>query len=111
MVILKVAVATKGSKGLKDEVSYEFGRAPTFTVINLEDSKVKNVEVVENPAVSYEYGSGPIVVKMLSDMKVEAVVGGEFGPGVSVFLKDKNIRAIKVTAGTKISQALDNVIK
>ena len=102
---LKVAVATKGSKGLKDEVSYEFGRAQTFTVIDLEDDQAKNVKVVDNPAVSYEHGAGPIVVKMLADMNVEVVVAGEFGPGVSIFLKDKNIRATKVKAGTNVSRA------
>ena len=106
-----MAVATKGPKGLKDEVSHEFGRARAFTVIDIENNQVKNVKVVDNPAASYEYGAGPIVVKMLADMKIEVVVAGEFGPGVSVFLKDKNIRMVKVKAGTNVSRAVDNVIK
>ena len=89
-----------------DEVSYEFGRARTFTMIDLEDDQVKNVKVVDNPAASYEHGAGPIVVKMLADMKTEVVVAGEFGPGALVFLKDKNIRAAKVKAGTNVSQAV-----
>jgi len=103
---LRVAVATKGSRGLKDEVSYEFGRAQTFTVIDLEDDQVKNVKVVDNPAASYEYGAGPIVVKMLADMEIGVVVAGEFGPGASVLLKDKNIRAVKVKTGTNVSRAV-----
>lgn len=103
---LKVAVATKGPKGLMDEVSYEFGRARTFTVIDLEDDQVKNVKVIDNPAASYEHGAGPIVVKMLADMKIEVVIAGEFGPGASVLLKDKNIRTVKVEAGTNVSRAM-----
>ena len=105
----KVAVATKGPKGLMDEVSCEFGRARTFTVIDLEDDQVKNVKVVDSPAASYEHGAGPIVAKMLADMKIEVVVAGEFGPGASVFLKDKNIRAAKVEAGTNVSRAVSIV--
>ena len=111
MSTLRVAVATKGSKGLDDEVSYEFGRAPAFTVIDIENNKVKNVKVVDNPAASYEHGAGPIVVMTLADMKVEVVVAGEFGPGVSVFLKDRNIRTVKVAAETKVSQALNSVTR
>lgn len=105
----KVAVATKGLKGLMDEVSCEFGRARTFTVIDLEDDQVKNVKVVDSPAASYEHGAGPIVVKMLADMNVGVVVAGEFGLGTSVLLKDKNIRVAKVEAGTNVSRAVSIV--
>ena len=104
-----MAVATKGSKGLKDEVSDVFGRARNFTVIEFENDKVKNVKVLDNPAVSYEYGAGPIVTKMLAEMKVEVVIAGEFGIGASMLLGDKKIRAVKVKAGTNVSQAVDTI--
>ncbi len=108
---LKVAVATKGSKGLEDEVSDVFGRARAFAVVDVKEGKIKNAKVVDNPAASYEYGAGPIVTKMLAEMKVEVVIAGEFGMGASVLLKDKNIRAIKVRAGTNVCRAVDSVIK
>jgi predicted Fe-Mo cluster-binding NifX family protein len=108
---LKVAVATKGSKGLEDEVSEVFGRAKTFTIVETEDGQIKNVKVVEKPAASYEYGAGPIAIKTLADMGVEVVIGAEFGVGASTLLKDKDIRAVKVEAGTNVCRAVDNVIK
>ena len=108
---LKVAVATKGSKGLKDEVSTVFGRAQTFTVVEVEDGKIKGAKVMDNPAASYEHGAGPIATKMLADTGVEVVIAAEFGVGVSTILKDKNIRAVKVKAGTNICRAVDSVIK
>jgi len=108
---LKVAVATKGSKGLEDEVSDVFGRARAFTVVDVKEGKIKNAKVVDNPAASYEYGAGPIVTKMLAEMKVEVVIAGEFGMGASVLLKDKNIRAVKVRAGTNVCRAVDSIIK
>lgn len=108
---LKVAVATKGSKGLKDEVSPVFGRAKTFTVVEVEDGKIKGAKVVDNPASSYEHGAGPIATKMLVDKDVDVVVAAEFGAGVSTILKDKNIRAVKVKAGTNVCAAVDSVIK
>ena len=108
---LKVAVATKGSKGLEDKVSEVFGRSQTFTIVNTDGDKIKKANVVENPAKSYEYGAGPIATKMLTDMRVKVVIGAEFGVGVSNLLKSKNIRAVKVNAGTNVCRAVDNVIK
>lgn len=106
---LKVAVATKGSKGLEDEVSDVFGRARFFTIVEAEKGQIKDTKIVDNPAASYEYGAGPIVIKMLADMGISVVIAAELGVGASVLLKDKNIRMVKVKVGTKVSQAI-NVI-
>ncbi|MDI6819613.1 MAG: NifB/NifX family molybdenum-iron cluster-binding protein [Candidatus Hodarchaeaceae archaeon] len=103
-----MAVATKGLKSLEDEVSDVFGRARAFAIVETEGGQIKNAKAVENPAASYEYGAGPIVTKMLADMGVEVVIAGEFGMGVSVLLKDKNIRAVKVRAGTNVCRAVDS---
>ena len=103
---LKLAVATKGSRGLEDEVSNVFGKAKTFTFIELEDDKIKNVEVRENPGASYEHGSGPVAGKVLSETGVKAVICGEFGPGALALLETSKIHPIKVEAGTKVSRAI-----
>ncbi|HID60476.1 MAG TPA: dinitrogenase iron-molybdenum cofactor [Hadesarchaea archaeon] len=108
---LKVAVAAKGIKGLEDEVSDVFGRARAFAIVETEGDRIKNVKVVDNPAASYEYGAGPITTKMLADMGVKVVIASDFGVGASVLLKDKNIRAVKVKAGTNVCRAVDSVIK
>lgn len=105
-----MAVATKGSKGLEDGVSDVFGRAPTFTIVEVEEGQIKNAKVVDNPAASYEYGAGPITTKMLADMGVGVVIAAEFGMGASVLIKDKNIRVVKVRAGTNVSRAVHSVI-
>lgn len=103
----KIAVATSGSKGLEDKVSDVFGRAKTFTIVELEDDQIKDVEVKENPGASYEYGAGPIAAKMLVEAGVKVVISGEFGPGASTLLEQGNIRAVKVEAGMKVMQAIN----
>jgi len=105
-----VAVATKGSRGLDDEVAEVFGRAKTFTIVEIEDGQIKSTKVVENPAASYEFGAGPIAIKTLADMGVEIAVGAEFGVGVLTLLKDKNIRAVRMEAGTNVSRAVGSAI-
>jgi predicted Fe-Mo cluster-binding NifX family protein len=106
----KIAIPTKGQGGLEDVVSDVFGRANTFTVIDIEKNVVKNVKVLENPAVSYEHGAGPIVVKMLIDSGVNMVIAAEFGPGVSTLLDQHKITKITVQAGSSVSESLKNAL-
>lgn len=107
---LRVAVATKGSKGLKDRVSDIFSRTPTFTIVKTEDGVIKDVEVIDNPAASFEYGTGPVVTHSLAEKKIDVVVAKEFGPGALALLKTKNIRTVEVKAGTNVRQAVARAI-
>lgn len=105
----RAAIPTKGKGGLEDVVSEVFGRANTFTVVDMEDGVIKNVKVLKNPAVSYQHGAGPIVVKMLIDSGVNMVLSGELGPGASALLEQHNITMIAVKPGITVSEAIRNV--
>ncbi|MDH5532671.1 MAG: NifB/NifX family molybdenum-iron cluster-binding protein [Candidatus Bathyarchaeota archaeon] len=106
MTRLRIAVATKGREGLGDSVSEVFGRANNFTIIDVQEGAIKNVKVLENPAVSYQHGAGPIVVKMLIDLNVNLVIAPEFGPGASTLLEQHNIEKASMKAGTVVSEAV-----
>ena len=106
MTKLRIAVATKGQEGLKDTISEVFGRASNFTVVSIEKDAIENVKVHENPAISYQHGAGPIVVKMLVDLDVNLVIAPEFGPGASTLLEQHNIEKIYMKAGTVVSEAV-----
>jgi predicted Fe-Mo cluster-binding NifX family protein len=107
---LRIAIPTKGQGGLEDVVSDVFGRANSFTIVDVEKGAIKNVKVLENPAVSYEHGAGPIVVKMLIDAGVNTVIAAEFGPGVSTLLNQHEVTKIKVNAGSSVSESLKNAL-
>jgi predicted Fe-Mo cluster-binding NifX family protein len=106
----RVAVPTKGQGGLSDVVSEVFGRAKTFTIVDIEEGVIKNSRVLENPAVSYQHGAGPIVVKMLLDEGVNIVVATEFGPGVSTLLDQHKVRRITANAGTRVEESLKELL-
>jgi predicted Fe-Mo cluster-binding NifX family protein len=106
----RVAVPTKGRGGLDDVVSDVFGRANTFTLVDVEKGAIKNSSVLTNPAVSYQHGAGPIVVKMLLDEGVNIVIATEFGPGVSTLLDQHKVRKITATAGTSVAQSLKELL-
>ena len=106
----RIAVPTKGQGGLEDVVSKVFGRANIFTVVDVEKGVVKNVKVLKNPAVSYQHGAGPIVVKMLIDDGVNTVVAAEFGPGVLSLLDQHKVTRITVPAGTTVAQSIKELL-
>jgi len=108
---LRIAVATNGRRGLEDAVSEVFGRSNVFTIVDVDDEEIKGVKVIENPAVSYKHGAGPIVTKMLIDSRVNVVIAGELGPGVSVLLDQFNIRKITVKPGTQVAEAIKEALR
>jgi predicted Fe-Mo cluster-binding NifX family protein len=108
---MKIAVPTKGDGGLEDFVSDVFGKAETFTVLEIDNSSIVNVEVVKNPAASYKHGSGPIVVKMLADMKTDAVAAREFGLGASTLLDMNKIKKLKVKSNIAVKEAIKRILE
>jgi len=107
---VKFAFPTDGDKGLENKVSDVFGRANTFTLVEVEGKKVKNVEVVKNPALTYRSGVGPLVVKMLSERGVDTVVAGEIGPGASTLLEQYKIKKVKVEPKISVGKALETLL-
>ena len=106
MAKFRIAVATKGRDGLEDVVSEVFGRANAFTVIDAEEGEIKGVKIMENPAVSYKHGAGPIVVKMLIDAGVNMVLAAELGPGASALLEQHNVTTIVVKPGAGVEESV-----
>jgi predicted Fe-Mo cluster-binding NifX family protein len=107
---LKIAVPTKAYAGLEDIVSEVFGKAKTFTIVNVEDDEVKNVKVVDNPAACYEHGAGPVAVKTLEEANVNLVIAAEFGPGASSLLGQHNIQRLSVNPNTKVAESIKEAI-
>jgi predicted Fe-Mo cluster-binding NifX family protein len=103
---LKVAVPTKAYAGLEDTVSEVFGKAKTFTIVDVENGQVRKVRVIDNPAASYDYGAGPVAAKTLADLRVDFVMATELGPGASGLLKHHDIRTISVKPGTKVADVI-----
>ncbi len=111
MTEIKLAIPTEGENGIEEVVSEVFGRAKTFTIVEIGDGTVKRVEVVENSAVSYKQGTGPIVVKMLVDLGVTMVGAREFGPGASALLEHHDVKLVTVKPGKTVGQVVEDVLK
>ena len=106
MAKLRIGIPTKKRAGLKDVVSEVFGKAETFTLVDVEDTTIKHVRVIDNPAASYPYGSGPVAVKTLADMEVNMVLTGELGLGASKLLNHHNIKKITVKPNMTVADSI-----
>jgi len=108
---LRLALPTKGGRGMRDVISDVFARAATFTLVDVVDGEVKNVKVEENTASALKQGAGPLVTKTLKEKGVEVVVAGELGFGAKTLLEMSGIRAVQVDTGVKVKDALDEALK
>jgi predicted Fe-Mo cluster-binding NifX family protein len=107
--MVRIAFATdKG--GLDDEIYTRFGRTPTFTIVDVENGKIKNVKVIENPAAKGGSGAGIKSVQKLAEEGVEIVVGPNPGPNATMALQQAGIKVV-VMLGVTVREALKNLIE
>ncbi|MHC1635561.1 MAG: NifB/NifX family molybdenum-iron cluster-binding protein [Candidatus Methanospirareceae archaeon] len=71
----RVAVPTMGDRGLDELVCEHFGRAPTFTIVDLSNNEVK---VLQN--TSEHFGGSSLPPEILSEEGVEVVLCAGLGP-------------------------------
>jgi predicted Fe-Mo cluster-binding NifX family protein len=95
---------------MTDIVSNVFGRAPTFTIVYINENVIQYVEVLPNPAVTYKHGAGPVVAKLLMDKGVTTVIAEEFGPGVSVLLEHFKVNQVKTSRDIQVAAAIKQFI-
>ena len=100
-----VLVAATQSGGLSDQVSPVFGRAPTFTVVTVEDGKVTGSQVVQNPYQAAASGAGIQAAQLVASHSPKAAFAGNFGPNVAGVLSQAGVELVPVS-GMTVEQAV-----
>jgi len=106
----KVGVASQGPGGAEDLVSPMFGRCSTFTVLEIDGKKIKNIRILPNQYVSAPSGVGIAVVQMLANEGVRYILAGRFGPNVSAVAGQLGIQMIMVPPGMKVKDAVEQYL-
>ena len=108
---MRIAFATVRG-GLDDQLADRFGRAPTFTIVDvdLQTGEVKKVEVVENPGYRAGSGAGVKAAQTLADKGAQIYVGPQPGPNAYAALQHLGIKIYTVT-GTTVKEALQQVLR
>jgi predicted Fe-Mo cluster-binding NifX family protein len=92
---MKIGIPTLGNKGLTEEVSPHFGRAPTFTVY---DTDTKLVQVIDN--TSEHMGGSGKPPEELARHNVEVMVCSGLGPRAIDMFESYGIRVFVGASGT-----------
>ncbi|HEQ72370.1 MAG TPA: dinitrogenase iron-molybdenum cofactor [Spirochaetia bacterium] len=87
---MKTAISTDGGY-----VSAHFGRCPAFTLVEIEDRKVINTEIIENPG--HQPGFLP---KFLKEQGVDCIVAGGMGMRAQMLFDEQRIRTVMGVSGT-----------
>jgi len=93
---MRVAISTDG-----DNVAAHFGRCPSYTIVDIEESKVIDTKVIENP------GHMPGAIPQLMDeMDVDVMIAGGMGPRAINFFSKYEIQTV-----VGIDGKIDDVIE
>ena len=93
---MRIAISTDGNF-----VSAHFGRCPSFTIVDIEDGKVINKEIVDNPG--HQPGAIP---QFLHKKGAEYIICGGMGQRAVGFFDEFNIQTI-----VGVSGVVDDAIK
>ncbi len=106
----RIFVAATDSGGPGDRVYPNFGRAPTFTVVEVEDGQIKRATVIDNPYASAPGGAGIQAAQLVAEKGAEAVFAGNFGPNASGVLAQAGVEMVPV-AGLTVREAVEKYLK
>jgi predicted Fe-Mo cluster-binding NifX family protein len=101
---MKIAIATDGNY-----VSAHFGRCPSYTIVDIDNGKVINKEVIDNP------GHQPgFIPQFLHKKKVECIIAGGMGRRAIDLFNEYGIQTIVGVIGeidTVINQIIEGTLK
>jgi len=94
----KIIIPTENKEGLNAPLAQHFGRAPYFTVVELDNGKVTNVTAVAN--TSEHVGGTGSPHDVLTQLQPKAVVVHGMGPRGIMAFQSVGIQVLKANAET-----------
>ncbi|MEN8153444.1 MAG: NifB/NifX family molybdenum-iron cluster-binding protein [Acidobacteriota bacterium] len=86
---MKIAIATEG-----DLVAQHFGRCSEYTIIKVENSKVVEKAIIDNPGHAPGY-----LPRFLSDMGVKIILSGGMGPKAINLFRERKVEPLVGVSG------------
>ncbi len=106
---MKMALATNRG-GLEDMVSPTFGMTPTFTIVEVDEGKIKRVEVIENTFANAFGGAGIRAAELIANKGAKVAIAGNFGPNVFMVFSQAGIEAF-VAHGITVKEAVEKYLR
>ncbi|MFW5998811.1 MAG: NifB/NifX family molybdenum-iron cluster-binding protein [Bacillota bacterium] len=100
---MKLAITASSDQGLEASVDSRFGRAPYFTIVEVDTMETK---VIKNSASSAGSGAGVSASQQLAEEEVDGVIAGNFGPKAFTSLQAGELKLYSYSGGT-VAEAID----
>ncbi len=110
-MVVRIAFPT-GQGGLDDMIYPRFGRAPTFTIVDVDEAtgNIVNVQVVQNPGAIAGSGAGVRAAQALGELRVNVLAGPTPGPNAYAALQYFGIKIVPVM-GMRVRDAIKVVLQ
>ena len=99
---MKICIPTAGEGGLRDTISEHFGRASTFTIVNLDSGEVK---IIKNQGV--HAGSSLRAPELIAREGVNTVICRGIGVKAIEILRKKGIDILTVDGNRTVEEAIE----
>lgn len=99
-------VVATNQGGLEDQVSSVFGRAPTFTVVEVNGDDLTAISVLSNPYKDAPSGAGIQAAQFVAEQGPRVAMAGNFGPNVSAVLAQAGVEMVPVS-GSAVREAVE----
>lgn len=105
---MRIAISAEENNGLKSRVSHHFGRCPYFVIVDVANSRIEKIEVVENP---YFAGHQPgMVPGFINEQGVQVMLSGGMGRRAIGFFQQYGISPATGAHGT-VQSTLDSYFR
>ncbi len=98
---MKVCIPTYEMNGLDEIVCEHFGRAPTYTILDMESGEVSSI-----PNTSEHFGGVGLPPEMLAKEGVHVMLCGGLGPKAVLMFEDAGIEVYVGATGT-VKEAIE----
>jgi len=105
---MKVAISSEGDN-IDSEISGIFGRCPFFVIVDIDNNKMGQAEIIENSNAAQKGGAGISAAQTIADKGIQVLITGNVGPRALDVSNQFNI--IIYLAKGKIKQALNDFIE
>lgn len=95
--ITLICIPTLDGSGLLAEVSMHFGKSPYFTLINIENGEIKEINVIESTG---KHGGGSKTpAEIIIDSKANVLICGNLGSKAISMLRSSGIEVFSGASG------------
>ena len=100
----RIAFSCENDQGLQSEMSMHFGRCSHYTLVDVEGTEIKNVQMIENPYFTNHVPG--VVPEFMNEQKTNVMIAGGMGPrAVQMF------EGFGIEVATGVGGKVENVLK